>query len=126
MTFPLPNLVTSGIIIVILLSKQLLFGKLDLWNSKGASSGAARSFLDLEFDQRSYPRMLSRDIRLRLGRCCATSPTCTTFIPSTYALLRVLSVAPCGLFLRMCLRTINLARDMSMCTILTQYLCICY
>ena len=37
----------------------------------------------------------------------------TTFSYSTYALLRVLSVAPCGLFSRMCLHTIDLVCDVS-------------
>ena len=40
------------------------------------------------------------------------SPDRTTFSPSTYALLRVLSVAPCGLFPKMYLCTIDSARDM--------------
>ena len=37
-----------------------------------------RSFLDLRFDHRPYPRMLSQDIRLQLERDCATSIARTT------------------------------------------------
>ena len=53
------------------------------------------------------------DISLRPGRSCATSLARKTFAPSTQALLRVLSVASCGLFLRMRLHTIDSTHDIS-------------
>ena len=77
--FPLLNLLTSSIIIFILLLKQFSFSKLYSRNAKGGSLGASRSFLELRFDQRSYPRMFSQDIRLWPGRGYATSHARTTF-----------------------------------------------
>ena len=77
LTFPLLSMLTSGIIIFILVLKQPSFGTLVLLDSREDFSGTPRSFLDLGFDQCSYP-LFSRDIRLRLGRGYATSPTRTT------------------------------------------------
>ena len=111
--FPLLNLLTSGIIIFIFLSKQPLFGKLDPWNSKGGSPGVPRSFLGLGFDQHCYPRMLSGILGYDLGEAVTRYQLAQHFSPSTYAFLRVLSVAPCGIFPRMCLHTIYSACDVS-------------
>ena len=111
--FLLLNLLTSGIIIFILLSKQPLFGKLNSWNSKGGPLSVSRLFLDQRFDRRPYPGMFSWDIRLQLGRGCTTSPARIKFAPQYLCSLEGLSVAPCGLFSRMCLYTIDSARDVS-------------
>ena len=101
MIFSFLNLLTSGIIIFILFSKQLSFAKLDLWNSKGDPLSASWSFLDLRFDQHPYPR------RLSCHQLAQHLP------PNTYAFLRVLNVASYGLFPRMCLHTVDSARDVS-------------
>ena len=111
--FPLLNLLTSGIIMFILLLKQPSLGKLDFQNSKGGSLGVSRSFLNLRFDQRSYPRMFSRDIKLRPGRGCATSPAHTTFSLQHLCSLEGLQYCTLGLFLRMCLHTVDLVCDVS-------------
>ena len=46
-------------------------------------------------------------------RLCHVTNSHNICPPSTYALLRVLSVAPCGLFPRMYLHTVDSARDVS-------------
>ena len=79
MTFLLPNLLASSIVIFILVPKQSSFGTLIFLDSREDSLGTPRSFLDLGFDQRSYP-LFPRDVRLRLGGGHAMSPAHTTTI----------------------------------------------
>ena len=71
----------------ILVLKQPSFNTLILLEPREDSLGSPRSFLDLRFDQHSYP-LLSRDIRLRSERGYATSPNRTT-IPVTYYALNL-------------------------------------
>ena len=58
LTFSFPRKLMSGIIIFILVPKQPLFCTLVLLDSREETLGMPRSFLDLRFNQHSYPFFL--------------------------------------------------------------------
>ena len=74
--FSFPHLLMSYVIMFVLVLKQSSFDTLILLDSREDFPGSPRSFLDLRFDQHSYP-LLSWDIRSRPRSGYATSRYCT-------------------------------------------------